>query len=168
MPKEFGKHFEKPDVEKTGEDKSEDFIELDESAPDILELVEPLADASATRNNEKPVHWERPKEEDLPIEERASFQKVELFGLKKNKGNFKINALADGSYILEYLDKNGKREEMYYFDKNGNLTEFRDPKYDLKDLQSTAGKIKKNLKRMNDLMIETLETEAIHSKKFYN
>jgi len=160
MPK-FNNPFEGGQKSKKTEE-DEPFIIEAEDEP--LELIEPLEKAPLTKGKEEPAHWPKYKEEDLPFDERESFQKVELFGMKKNKGNFRTNALSDGSYILEFLDKKGERQEMYYFDKKGNLTEFRDPRYDMKEMKDLAGKITKNLQKMNDLMIEMLENDTVYSK----
>jgi len=164
MPKGFGKSFEHPGAGKSKAEKPEEIIELEGSEDEPLELLEPFEDVPLTMGEEKFVPKPRYRQEDLPFDERESFQKVAAFGYKKGLKNGIINVLSDGSYILEFLDKKGERQEMYYFDKGGNLTQFRDPKYDMKEMKDLAGKINKSLQKMNDLMIEMLETDTVYSK----
>ena len=115
-------------------------------------------------NWEYPLTDENPEEKIDEIVLRESYQKAELFCIKKGAKNTRIHALTDGSYIVERLDDKGEQEEAYYFDKNGDLIKFVDTKYTKKELEKTAQKIKENFLKIQNAMVEMLENDPVYSK----
>ncbi len=108
--------------------------------------------------------WDIPEgiddEEDAvkKITERDSYQKVEKFVIDKGFEGARIYVLANGAYILEYLDDKGDQKEVFEFDKDGELISFDDVKYTKKELEETVNKIKAKFKKTHeDLMDELLE-----------
>ena len=166
MPKGFGKFFEHPGVNKSKEEESEDFVEIEESDAEPLELLEPLPseELETEKRGKEYVPKPRFKQKDLPFDERESYQKVAAFGYKKGLKNGKINVLPDGSYILEFLDKKGERTEIYYFDKKGNLAEFKDSEFGRRELEEITDKTKKNFEKINDELIRMIEEDSVYSK----
>lgn len=130
----------------------------------LIELPENGEEKVLIEDREYPPTDENPEEKIDEIVMRESFQKVELFCLKKKQKNMHIYALADGSYIAERLNDKGEQEEVFYFDKKGDLIEFVDRKYALKELKETAEKIKENFQKIQAAMVEMLTSDPLYSK----
>jgi len=118
--------------------------------------------------------WEYPETDKTPKKEideivaRESFKKVQRFCNEKKRENINIHVLLNGNYIAEILDQKGEQEEVYYFDKNGDLMEFVDRRKSQKELEKelkeTAKKIMENFQKIQAAMVDMLVNDPVYSK----